>query len=233
VRFAWGLDGLRVLRGAKTVVVVDVLSSSTAVDVAVGHGAMVLPYAGRLEDVDEYAEQHVAVAAGRRGSSGWSLSPVSLLSIPSGTRLVLPSPNGSTLSAEPATISTVVTACLRDAPTVGGALREMQPPVAVIAAGERWGHADGRLRPAVEDLIGAGTVIGALGSSSCSAEARAALAVFRASESALGEWIRDCSSGRELVEAGFGADVELASDYGSGSTIPVLQRGAYVGRCTA
>ena len=233
VRFAWGLDGLRVLRDARTFVVVDVLSFSTAVDVAVGRGATVLPFGGRPDGVNGYAKRHDAVAAGSRGSSDWSLSPASLLSIPKGTRLVLPSPNGSTLSAEVATTGTVLTACLRNAPAVGSALGDMQPPITVIAAGERWGHRGGRLRPALEDLIGAGAIIGAVGSSSLSPEARAAQAVFHASESALDEWIRDCSSGRELIEAGFGSDVELASEYGSSSAIPVLERGAYVDFCAA
>lgn len=233
VRFAWGLDGLRVLREARTVVIIDVLSFSTAVDVAVSRGAMVLPFGGRPDGLDGYTERHDAVAAGPRGSSGWSLSPASLLSIPIGTRLVLPSPNGSTLSAEVATTATVVTACLRNAPSVARALSGMQLPIAVIAAGERWGRVDGRLRPALEDLVGAGAIIEGIGSSSCSPEARAAQAVFRASEPALDEWIRDCSSGRELIEAGFTADIELASEYGSSSAIPVLERGAYIDRQAA
>lgn len=231
VRLGWGIDGLQALSDERAVVViVDVLSFSTSVDVAVGRGAAVLPFGGGSGEVGEYAEKHDAVAAGPRtkGGSGWSLSPASLLSIDSGTRLVLPSPNGSLLSATAATVGTTLTACLRNAPAVGAALEDFPPLIAVIAAGERWGHGHGRLRPAVEDLIGAGAVITALGSLFCSPEARAARAAFEAAEPALDEWMRTCSSGRELVDSGFAADVEIAAQYGSSSTVPVLEDGAFV-----
>jgi 2-phosphosulfolactate phosphatase len=61
------------------------------------------------------------VPAGRRdepspgGRPPFSLSPVSLLEIPPGTRLVLPSPNGSAVAASVAATGSVVLAgCLRN-----------------------------------------------------------------------------------------------------------------------
>lgn len=48
VRFDWGERGLEALGpGSDTIIIVDVLSFSTAVDVAVSRGASVLPYRRR------------------------------------------------------------------------------------------------------------------------------------------------------------------------------------------
>lgn len=77
-------------------------------------------------------------------------------------RLVLPSPNGSAIAS--ATAGTVVAACLRNATAVarwlGFRLADSGTAVTVIAAGERW--PDGSLRPALEDLLGAGALLSAL-----------------------------------------------------------------------
>jgi 2-phosphosulfolactate phosphatase len=83
--------------------------------------------------------------------------------------------------------------------------------VAVVAAGERW--PDGSLRPAVEDLYGAGAVIEALrvlGWTDLSPEARAAAAAYTAVRPDLGQALAASASGRELVAAGFGEDVAIA-----------------------
>jgi 2-phosphosulfolactate phosphatase len=101
IRFEWGLAGVKALAPlSDVVIIVDVLSFSTCVDVVVGRGGMVFPYAGEAEGVDTYAQSVGALVASRKRQHGgaFSLSPSSLVNIPSGTRLVLPSPNGSTLS---------------------------------------------------------------------------------------------------------------------------------------
>ncbi len=80
--------------------------------------------------------------------------------------LVLPSPNGSAISAAAsATGLPVVAACLRNARAVGRWLRRqgygtVDAPIGVIASGERW--PDGSLRPSVEDQLGAASVLDAL-----------------------------------------------------------------------
>ena len=235
VRFDWGVDGLRaVAGGAHVVVVVDVLSFTTCVDIATSRGAVVLPLASDGElDALSYADSHGAVLARRRsagsGSDGWSLSPTSLISISSDTRLVLPSPNGSAIAAEASILASVVLAgCLRNASSVAAAANQAGPSIAVIAAGERWGAAGGRLRPPVEDFLGAGAIISRLAAATRSPEAAAAAAAFDAAQHDLVARMRDSASGRELIAAGFSDDVELAAALDSSDTAPTLREDAFV-----
>jgi phosphosulfolactate phosphohydrolase-like enzyme len=162
-RFEWGEAGIHALASAVDVLVlVDVLSFTTAVEVAVARGASVYPYHVRDATAAEFAAQVGAVlAVDRRQTSAerpFSLSPPSLTSLPVGSRLVLPSPNGSTLTMLAADLHHVVLAgCLRNARAVATAIQGLGRMVGVIAAGERW--PDGTLRFAVEDLVGAGATV--------------------------------------------------------------------------
>src|SRR5262244_828191 len=105
IRCEWGLRGVQVLAPVSDVViVVDVLSFSTSVDIAVARGAIVFPFPMQDTGAADYAASMDAqLAARRRSKTVYSLSPESLLEIEKGTRLVLPSPNGARLSlaAEP------------------------------------------------------------------------------------------------------------------------------------
>lgn len=118
----WGLAGLLALRGQVAVlVVVDVLSFSTAVDVAVGRGAMILPFlSGDPAVAQAEAARQGATAAVRRGQPGFSLSLASLQAAPPGLRLLLPSPNGSRLSLAGGGVP-VLAGCLRNAAAVARA----------------------------------------------------------------------------------------------------------------
>src|SRR5918994_3589905 len=105
VRFEGGSDGLRQLGpAAGAVVVVDVLRFTTAVSVAVGRGARVLPYPWAAGDAETYAAQHNAWLAGRRENGEWPLSPTGLARLPAGgpAPLAAPPPQGAALVA-PAT----------------------------------------------------------------------------------------------------------------------------------
>jgi 2-phosphosulfolactate phosphatase len=221
VRFEWGERGLEaVSAGCSVIVVVDVFSFGTAVDVATGRGALVFPYAPRDGAAAQFGEKRSAVLASEyRTTGGYSLSPTSLLSIPAGVRLVLPSRNGATLSLRAAEVGTTVAACLRNASAAAEFARARRGSVAVIAAGERW--ADGSLRPAWEDLVGAGAVMAELPGLR-SPEAEAALNVFRNAQADLLARLRTCSSGRELIERGFGSDVELAAAVETSRCVPVF-----------
>ncbi|HJT90031.1 MAG TPA: hypothetical protein VJ732_19305 [Bryobacteraceae bacterium] len=81
--------------------IVDVLSFSTAVDVAVSRGAKIYPFPYGDEVAALAAAESIgAVLAHPRGAAGgpFSLSPASLLAVSAGTKLLLPSPNGARLS---------------------------------------------------------------------------------------------------------------------------------------
>jgi len=82
---------------ARHFVIVDVLSFSTCVDVATERGAHIIPYFWKDSRAESYARARQALLAGGVGST-YALTVESLSRIPAGTRLVLPSPNGSTLS---------------------------------------------------------------------------------------------------------------------------------------
>src|SRR5438132_14389028 len=94
----WGMHGLRAIAAGNIVVIVDVLSFSTAATVAVGRGAAILPCEWNDESAAALAAAERAEVASKRGMGRFSLAPASLKRIPAGLRLVLPSPNGSTLA---------------------------------------------------------------------------------------------------------------------------------------
>lgn len=226
IKCEWGAEGLEALVGlSDAVVIVDVLSFSTCVDIATARGAVVYPYRRRDESAVAFAASVGAVLAGPRQQQavGYSLAPTSLVAVPPGTRLVLPSPNGSTLTLATGDVATFA-GCLRNASVVAYAASAKGSRVSVIPAGERW--EEGGLRPAIEDLLGAGAIIHNLPGTR-SPEASAAEALFLRFKDSLPALLAQCSSGKELIEAGFEADVELAALLDVSNSVPFLIEGAY------
>ena len=221
----WGLHGLQaILPHCDVVVVVDVLSFSTTVDVAVSGGVVPYPWRWKDERAQQFADSVGAVLAGPRGSAGYSLSPCSFLEAEAGTRVVLPSPNGSTLSCATGDVPTFA-ACIRNASAVARAAAATGRRIGVVAAGELW--PDHALRPALEDWLGAGAVIDALAGSR-SPEAEAAAEAWRVARPSIERRLLGCTSGRELVENGYARDVELAAAHDVSECAPRLVEGAYV-----
>lgn len=105
VSFGWGPVEARTLApAAACLVVVDVLSFTTSVGVAVERGTAVLPYRWRDATAVAYAREREAVlAVGRSEATGthpWTLSPAALRAAPSpSTRC---SPNSWRRSPSPA-----------------------------------------------------------------------------------------------------------------------------------
>ncbi len=221
-----GVEALR--ERVSVLVIVDVLSFSTAVDVAVSRGAMIYPFPyGDREAAREAAEQVGAVLAEPRQAGGGqlSLSPASLRTIPGKTKLMLPSPNGSRLSLAGAG-KPVIAGCLRNAAAVARVSRGLagDGDVGVIPAGERW--PDGSLRPAIEDLLGAGAIINHL-AAPCSPEAQVARDAFRSAGDDLTSLISRSVSGQELIGWGYGGDVDIAMKLEVSECAPILVQGAY------
>ncbi len=232
-RFEWGMEGVRRLAPlSNVVVIVDVLSFSTCVDVAVSRGGTVFPYRWRDASAEQFAREHDALLAVSRSEvtpeHPYSLSPLSLERLPSGARIVLPSPNGSTLAFHAADAGAVVVAgCLRNASVVAKAARSLGETITVIAAGERWESDDGPLRPAIEDMVGAGAILAAFRPTTPSPEAIAAIAVYAAAAAAMQPFIAACDSGRELTMLGYAADVDAAAQHDRSDAVPLLTEGAF------
>ena len=238
VRMEWGPTGASaVAESGAVAVVVDVLSFTTTLSVAVDAGITVYPFRWKDERAESYAAERDAVLArGRSAATGISLSPASVRASSGVERLVLPSPNGSAISFTLAAAgATVVGASLRNRSAVARWLAGRPRPIGIVAAGERW--PDGSLRPAVEDLWGAGAVVAALaaalehraGPLLLSPEAEAAGAAWLAVEERVAEALHDCASGRELIEQGWASDVEIAAELDRSQVVPVLADGAFTG----
>ena len=166
LRFDWGLAGaISVADQVDVAVVVDVLSFTTTLSVALDGGASVIPSRWRDVRSATLAREHDAVLAVGRSQAGpgdVSLSPTTLRCGPVPARIVLPSPNGATIAEHVGTTATLcLGAGLRNAPAVASWLAARHDPVrstvVVVAAGEQW--PGGALRPAVADLWGAGALI--------------------------------------------------------------------------
>ncbi|MEU6128752.1 2-phosphosulfolactate phosphatase [Saccharopolyspora sp. NPDC047091] len=237
-RFDWGPVGAETLAGASDLVaVVDVLSFTTALTVAVDRGIEVFPFRWRDERAERFAQDRDAVLAVGRSAARpgrISLSAGTIRAAGPVRRLVLPSPNGSTIAQDvAATGTTLIGVSLRNATAAAEWTRNRLAAVrgasvSVIAAGERW--PDGSLRPAVEDLWGAGAYLAALdaqGFGSFSPEAFSAAAAHRAVAGDLPARLRASASGRELVDGGFADDVEIAAEVDASIAVPLLREESF------
>jgi 2-phosphosulfolactate phosphatase len=174
-------------------------------------------------------EHHAVLAANRHEMSPerpYSLSPRSLTTVPPGTALVLPSPNGSTLTTLASRTHLIVAGCLRNARAVAQWAR-VRDTVGVIASGEV--RRDGSLRFAIEDLLGAGAILSHFPAEARSPEADVAVAAFQRFADNLPGHLAQCASGRELAAIGFADDVTMAADLDVSDSVPILlEGGVYV-----
>jgi 2-phosphosulfolactate phosphatase len=155
---------------------------------------------------------------------GFGLSVASLQNLPVNTRLVLPSPNGSTVSLL-AENTTVIAGCLRNCHAVAESAMKKGKRIAVVPAGERWKN--DTLRPCVEDLIGAGAIISHL-KGKLSPEALTAKTVFENLSADLIGNLKNCVSGREKIARGEEFDIRLAAQINISDCVPILKNGAFV-----
>lgn len=226
IDFDWGVGGIRRLAPlCDALVLVDTLSFTTAVSVAMSRGAFVHPCRWRDDQCVELAELVGAHLAGPRRTARFSLSPDTLKALEPGEHIVLPSPNGATLSFSTGDTPTYA-GCLRNAGATAVALASMTGRLGVIACGERWPE-DNSLRPALEDLLGAGAVLSSL-EGELSVEAKATVAAYNDSRAELQARLLACVSGRELTAMGFRQDVIAAAQLNADACAAKLVEGVYV-----
>ena len=205
VRLEWGDDGLARLATSDVVVVVDVLrfSSTVTTRVAAG-GAVPLDAAAHAVSLNGTAIPRAAAAL------------------------------------EPAPI--VLLGCLRNASAVAEAIADEQrrrgarTSIALIAGGElvpadAGAAARTARRFAVEDLLGAGAIVDALGVRGIdhtSPEAAAAGEAFRGLRAATRHLLAASGSGQELAECGAHDEVRAAAELDASTAVPVLREGVFV-----
>ncbi|MFN8637710.1 MAG: 2-phosphosulfolactate phosphatase [Chloroflexota bacterium] len=232
-RLEWGRRGARVAaeRG-DVLVVVDVLSFSTAAVTAVQHGGIVVPCAWSDDPAALGARIGAEAAVSRyevpqRGR--FSLSPPTMTAVEPGTRVVLASPNGATCSRFGREVPHLLVGALVNARATAEAVAHLLATtdlaVTVLACGERWRepNEDGELRFAIEDYLGAGAIIaGVPAAFSRSPEARLCEGSFRDLDGDLAQFLFESGSGRELRAAGFPQDVEHAARLDVYDAVPAM-----------
>ncbi|MBU8934824.1 MAG: 2-phosphosulfolactate phosphatase [candidate division Zixibacteria bacterium] len=233
----WGRSGVeRAATRGDLIIVVDTLSFSTTAITAVENGAVVYPC--REDDDPHKLAQRVnaVVAVGRKEvpqRGRFSLSPLTCTEVESGTRIVLPSPNGATcvrVALGPSSrilIGALINA--RATATMAGKVAKpdcQSAGITVIACGERFKipTADGTIRFALEDYLGAGAILSYIDSVK-TPEARVCETAFIGNRDRLTDILLECESGQELREIGFGDDVRYASQLNRSDTIPILRDG--------
>ncbi|RLK48065.1 2-phosphosulfolactate phosphatase [Microbacterium telephonicum] len=146
--------------------------------------------------------------------------------------------NGAAITAAAAAHdgTVVLLGSLRNASAVARAVlaeqtrRAARTSISVIAAGERDGRG-GPVRVAVEDQLGAGAIIdalGALGIDHTSPEAAAACESFRGLRGAVRHLLTASASGQELVGRDLRHEVLAAAEIDAVDVAPMLQGGAFV-----
>lgn len=232
IRLARGRQGAKESAAkGHILVVIDTLSFSTTAVTAVHNGGIVLPCA-KDEDPIAFAKKENAIAAVSRLDVPlkglYSLSPLTYLSVPTNTRIVVASPNGATCSRYARDVPYLFVGSLINAQAVAKVLMHLHDTtdhtITILACGERWvdPNLDGELRWALEDDLGAGAILSHMQGDK-SPEALAVEGIYRQLKDNLRSNLLDCASGRELVAKGFKGDVEHASQENLYSTVPVMQ----------
>ena len=226
-RFEWWADGAEAIAEEDAAaVVIDVLSFTSAVDVAVSRGAEIIPFNSNDSGIEDLAKKLGATIALKRGHGPITLSPPSMENAQKGQKIILRSQNGAILTlVAKHRYKTIIAASLRNARAVAMALARLKPKVVcIIAGGEKWDS--GATRMSLEDMLGAGAVLSHFDMAEMSPEAKAAVHVFLGVKDFHKE-LSECSSGRELIAKGYADDVKYASMLNASSSVPFFLDGTY------
>lgn len=241
-RMDWGQRGAK--QGAERgdiLIIVDVLSFSSAVTTAVHFGLIVYPFnkgqeskvfansIGALIGTDNLSSRKEAKEKGEL-----SLSPLSFKKQHKNTKIVLASTNGGTCVKYAKEAKTILIGCLLNATAVAFVAnkiaQEKNANITVIACGERWSSNDDgikELRPSIEDYLGVGAILSKLEGSK-SPEAEVCINAFESSKNNLDRLVLDSSSGRELVSCDLEEDVAYSSQLDYLKDVPLLNETFFV-----
>lgn len=219
----------------KTVVVIDVLRSSTSICTMLRAGAKgVIPTGGPGEAGELWGKlgQENTVLAGERESTkieNFQLgnSPLEFTrEAVSGKNVILCTTNGTGVFARVAKAGYIISGALVNVSEVAAAVAQAGNDAVIVCAGHEGGFS-------IEDTLCGGMVIDLLKSvHHCEVQlndpASLALLLYEANRSHLKEAIARGEHGRGLTEKGFGRDVEIAAEVDSRPVLPVMRDGRLV-----
>ena len=219
----------------KTVVVVDVLRSSTSICTILMAGARgVIPTAGPGEAGEMFTKlgPETTVLAGERegtkienfqfGNSPFEFTRDSV----GGKYVILCTTNGTGIFARAARAGLILSGALVNISTVAAAVAEAAQDVIIVCAGHEGGFS-------IEDTLCGGMLIDLLKNSHhCRLELNDAASLARllydANRAELKETIGRGEHGRFLTEIGFGRDVEMSAEVDSRPVLPVMRDGRLI-----
>lgn len=237
-KLEWGRRGAReAAERGDIVVIVDVLSFSSTVVSALSAGAIIFPYPPDLDGkmyADSIGAEYILgrAEAARKGRP--TLSPVTFNEEHRDKQYVLSSLNGAYCTWIASRVPALLIGALLNASAVASAAEKLQQEtgaaITVVPSGEMWSgtrdHED-RLRPAIEDYLGAGAILASL-SGEKSPEAEVCAGAYVSSAGRIQELIWDCGSGRELRERGYEEDVRFCSRLNVSDIVPILKDGRFI-----
>lgn len=236
-RMDWGARGVKEASArGDIIIVVDVLSFSSAITNAVHNGVIIYPFP-RTGDINEYgklAEAEVCILERTRARELGlpSLSATSFNESHKGKKYIVSSINGATCVKAANESNLVFVGCLLNISAVVNVVNQIQKDknlnITVIASGERWNSANDEpkeLRPSIEDYLGVGAILELLNGTK-SPEAKVCISAYKNSKTELNDLIADSSSGRELKAMEFPEDVEFCSQIDIYKEVPVIVQDA-------
>ncbi|MCP4684103.1 MAG: 2-phosphosulfolactate phosphatase [bacterium] len=219
----------------KTVVVVDVLRSSTSICTILNAGARgVIPTAGPGEAGEMWTKlgQETTVLAGER--EGTKIENFQLGNSPlefnretvGDKNVILCTTNGTGVFARVARAELTLSGALVNVSTVAAAVVGVDRDTIIVCSGHEGGFS-------IEDTLCGGMVIDLLKQThGCYLElndaATLALLLYEANRADLPKAIARGEHGRYLTEIGFGRDVEVSSEVDSRPVLPVMRDGRLV-----
>ena len=206
------------------VVVVDVLRATTTITAALGAGAAGIWAVGSPEEARGLGVKWGAVTAGERG--GRQIADLDLGNSPvehatprtAGRCIALTTSNGTRTIGLAADAPVILLGCFNNRAAVADALADLDLPKILIAcAGTSGGR---RISP--EDVLFAGELVDRWTRCGvyCTGGAMVARGYARGESGDLVEMLRDFPAGRNLLELGYGADLEWAGRRDSTSVVP-------------